>query len=300
MDDCDNGDGAAGDVATDEQAATLPPATPGHARSRTDGGDSDYAGLQTPAHGPSGASRAATSAGDDTSRNSMPPPPASAAKEKWITVSKVKRSGGDAAGPGEDRGSSAAAGAEAAGTLTSPGFTQKCTPQRITSAQILLMLKAQPKDSPLHELSSKNNAANEESEAGGSVAVPGGLGVWPSAAAEVHLVQRAGPGPSGAGTQQSGLSGGSSGSGSGSSGGGDSGAAASPSSWGGPGGPCSDREPPRSAKPNDNCGPDLDAGCNCKKSKCLKLCVTQCMPITRALLSGCKVSGTCFSFLGKP
>lgn len=53
-------------------------------------------------------------------RTTMPPPPTTATK------TKVQHEGNH--------------------PLGSPGFTKKCTPQRITSAQILLMLKSQPKD----------------------------------------------------------------------------------------------------------------------------------------------------------
>jgi hypothetical protein len=59
-------------------------------------------------------------------RNSMPPP---------STATKSSKSGPNGGHNGENDN-----------PLGSPGFTKKCTPQRITSAQILLMLKSQPKD----------------------------------------------------------------------------------------------------------------------------------------------------------
>jgi len=53
--------------------------------------------------------------------------------------------------------------------LISPGFTKKCTPQRITSAQILLMLKSQPKDKlqSNHSNSDSSDSSCEEMDSDG-------------------------------------------------------------------------------------------------------------------------------------
>ena len=107
----------------------------------------------TPALGLDGARSGATSkntpasAKQHTDDRAAMPPPASASKASGGSHSASSLASADisACGPSPDVQTSGA-GAERQGP--SPGFTKKCTPQRITSAQILLMLKTQPKGAP--------------------------------------------------------------------------------------------------------------------------------------------------------
>jgi len=109
-----------------------PPSTPALSQ---DGARSQGTSKNTPA-----------SARQHDDRAAMPPP-ASASKASGGPHSASSLASADisACGPSPDVPTSNA-GPERQGP--SPGFTKKCTPQRITSAQILLMLKAQPKGAP--------------------------------------------------------------------------------------------------------------------------------------------------------
>ena len=145
-------------------------------------------------------------------------------------------------------------GGEGSGPSPPGGFQKRCTPQRITSAQILLMLKARPKNSPLQELAARVEAS-AAAAAGGGTSSSFGRGSFGASLDE----------PLGAlggslGAPQHATRGASS---------------AAASAGGAP-----SRSPRREARPglqntSGNVGAvgalDPDAGCNCKKSKCLKL-----------------------------
>ena len=225
----------------------------------------------------------------------MPPPaktPSAPPSGSFGGSSKGTRSGGMRGGGGDP----------GPGATPSPAFQKKCTPQRITSAQILLMLKSQPKDSPLHELHAKAAAAPHGSlpvsamaglidAAGLPIGLPSvEVGLAPSVVPPVATAKNSGKNSSRGGGSKSGKGGaaktapsavrrdwldGGSGAHDGNNAMAVDGAMPPPASRSTAG---SGTRAANANKPPPKTGgaasePDLDAGCNCKKSKCLKLYV---------------------------